>query len=183
MKTKHLFQPLFLAGCLAGLVALSSHAADTTATPVGEATANKDVISRHHEQLNRGDVNTALQSYAPDTKNHGRVSGRDGLRRVLEDIYTTFPDWRMEIVEMIAVDDSVVVRCTVSGTHKGVGRLPVNGGMLVGVEPTGKRFAVQHIHWYKLRGGQIVDHLANRDDIGMLRQLGMVPPAPAAIAR
>ena len=154
MKTKHLLQPLFLAACLAGLVALSSRA-----------------------------VNTALQSYAPDAKNHGRVSGRDGPRRVLEDIYTTFPDWRMEIVEMIAVDDSVVVRCAVSGTHKGVSRLPVNGGMLVGVEPTGKRFEVQHIHWYKLRGGQIVDHLANRDDIGMTRQLGLVPPAPAAIAR
>jgi hypothetical protein len=35
-----------------------------------------------------------------------------------------------------------------------------------------------HIHWYKVRNGKIVEHTANRDDIGMMRQLGLLPPAP-----
>ena len=155
----------------------------TLAQSTEEAAKNRNVIGQHHEHLNRGDVKTALQNYAEDTKNHGRPVGREGLRRVLEDIYTTFPDWRMEAVETIAVGDSVVVRCMVSGTHKGIGRLPINGAMLIGVEPTGKRFEVQHIHWYTLKDGKIVDHRANRDDIGMMRQLGLVPPVPAATAR
>jgi predicted ester cyclase len=67
-----------------------------------------------------------------------------------------------------------VVRCQVSGTHRGIGRLPMNGGMLVGVEPTGKRFEVAHIHWYKLKNGKIVDHFATRDDVGMMAQLGLL---------
>lgn len=150
----------------------------TLAQTVEQLATNKAIIVQHHDRLNRGDVEAALDQYAEDAKNHGRPVGRDGLRRVLADIFTTFPDWRMEIVETIAADDSVVVRCTVTGTHKGIGKLPVNGAMLIGVNPTGKRFEVQHIHWYKLKDGKIVDHRANRDDIGMLRQLGLLPPAP-----
>ncbi len=148
---------------------------------LGQATdqvkRNQEVIRQHHERLNRGDLKAAILDYAEDTKNQGRPVGRDGLRLVLDDIYTTFPDWRMEIVEMVAEGDSVVVRCTVSGTHRGVGKRSVNGGMLVGVEPTQKRFEVQHIHWYQLHNGKIVEHRANRDDVGMMRQLGLLPPA------
>ena len=95
---------------------------------------------------------------------------------VLNDIFTTSPDWHVEVVEMVAKGDSVVMRCKVSGTHRGVGKIPVNGGMLVGVAPTGKHFQTDHIHWLKFRDGKIADHYATRDDIGMMRQLGLVPP-------
>jgi predicted ester cyclase len=78
----------------------------------------------------------------------------------------------VEIEEMAAEGDSVIVRCRVSGTHRGIGRLPVNGGKLVGVEPSGNHFEVQHIHWYKIRDGRFVDHYAVRDDLGMMAQLG-----------
>jgi steroid delta-isomerase-like uncharacterized protein len=146
------------------------------AQTIEQAEKNKAVIKQHHERLNAGDVKTALQNYAEDAKNHGKAVGRDGLGRVLQDIFTTFPDWRMEIIEMVAAEDSVVVRCTVTGTHKGVGKLPINGAMLIDVQPTGKHFEVQHIHWYKLKDGKIVDHYAARDDISMMRQLGLIPP-------
>ena len=78
---------------------------------------------------------------------------------------------------MVAEGESVVVRCKVSGTHKGVGAKRINGGFLVGVQPTGKRFEVQHIHWYKLHDGKITDHFTNRDDLGMTQQLGLLPSA------
>ena len=95
---------------------------------------------------------------------------------MLEDIFTTFPDWHVEIVEMVTEGDSVVMRCKVSGTHRGTGKIPVNGGMLVNVAPTGKHFETDHIQWLKFRDGKIVDHYATRDDIGMMRQLGLLPP-------
>ena len=140
---------------------------------------NEDVVRDFVESINRGDVRSALLDLAEDAKNFGRPVGREGFRQVLEDILTTFPDWHMEIEEMVAKGDSVIVRLKVSGTHRGIGKLPVNGGMLVGVAPTQKHFEVQHIHWLKLRDGKIADHSATRDDIGMMRQLGLLPPAPA----
>ena len=94
---------------------------------------------------------------------------------VWNDIYKTFPDCRFETEDIVEAGDSVVVRTKVRGTHLGTGEFPVNGGMLVGVEPTGKSFEVQHIHWYKLRYGEIFEHYANRDDIGMMQQLGLIP--------
>jgi steroid delta-isomerase-like uncharacterized protein len=148
----------------------------TTAQTTNDTKANQDVVRHFFESLNRGDMQAALSDLAEDTKNFGRPVGREGFRLVLEDIYGTFPDERYEIQEMIAQGDSVVVRCKVSGTHRGTGKRPVNGGMLVGVPPTGKHYEVQHIHWLKLRDGKIVDHYATRDDISMMRQLGLIPP-------
>jgi predicted ester cyclase len=43
------------------------------------------------------------------------------------------------------------------------------------VAPTGRRFEVQHIHWYKIHDGKITHHATNRDDLGMLQQLGVIP--------
>ena len=94
---------------------------------------------------------------------------------VLEDMIRTFPDVKLEIQNLVASGETVVVRAIFKGTHRGKGRLPVNGGMLVGVEPTGKSFSVTHIHWFHLRDGKIVAHYATRDDIEMMRQLGLVP--------
>ncbi|HEY8792468.1 MAG TPA: ester cyclase [Gaiellaceae bacterium] len=133
---------------------------------------NREVIRRHYEKFAAGDWRAAGGDFAEEASNFGRPVGREGILRVLGDIYTTFPDWSMEIEDIAAEGDSVIVRCCVSGTHLGVGRLHVNGGKLVGIEPTGKRFEVQHIHWYKLRDGRIVEHYAVRDDLGMMSRLG-----------
>jgi predicted ester cyclase len=72
------------------------------------------------------------------------------------------------------------VRGIFSGTHRGIGRLPMNGGMLVGVPPTGRHFEVQHIHMLQVRDGKIVEHFASRDDLGMMQQLGLIAQAAAS---
>ena len=77
---------------------------------------------------------------------------------------------------MIARDTEVVAIVRASGTHLGVGTMPVNGGMLLGVPPTGRRVDVQHIHWFTFNDdGRISNHRASRDDLGMMRQLGLLP--------
>ena len=98
------------------------------------------------------------------------------MRKVLAEIKTNFPDARLTILNSVAEGEWVVVRCAYSGTHGGVSRFPVDGGMLVGVQPTGRSFEVQHIHMYRVLDGKIAEHFANRDDVGMMRQLGLLPP-------
>ncbi|HXN13562.1 MAG TPA: ester cyclase [Candidatus Acidoferrales bacterium] len=144
--------------------------------------ANLFLVQQEHEALNSGDVNAAAEIFAEDSRNHGRQVGRAGVRAVLNDIQSTFPDFQMTILNSVVEGEWVVVRCTFSGTHRGLGRIPVNGGMLVGVQPTGMRFEVQHIHMYQLRNGKIVEHFANRDDLGMMRQLGLLPPRNELLA-
>jgi predicted ester cyclase len=140
---------------------------------------NKEIVRRQIELWTSADLDAIAAFFAEDTCNHGEPVGRAVIRAVIDDIWTTFPDWRARVAAIAAEGDEVVVRLEVSGTHLGVGRLPVNGGLLVGVAPTERAFTAQHIHWYRLRDGEIVDHQAARDDLGMMRQLGLLP-APAA---
>ena len=139
--------------------------------------ANLTLVQQQHEALNRGDVDAAAELFAEDYRNHGRQVGRARVRAILKDIQSTFPDVQLTILNSVVEGEWVVVRCTFSRTHRGVGRLPVNGGMLVGVQPTGMRFEVQHIHMYQVRNGKITEHFANRDDLGMMQQLGLLPAA------
>jgi predicted ester cyclase len=95
---------------------------------------------------------------------------------VLGELKTNFLDSRLTPLNSVAEGGWVVVRCRYTGTHRGTSHFPVDGGMLVGVEPTGRSFEVQHIHMYRIVDGKIADHFANRDDVGIMRQLGLLPP-------
>jgi steroid delta-isomerase-like uncharacterized protein len=146
---------------------------------LGTTARNAEIVRRLFDALNAGNVAAAVQFFAIDTRNHGRPVGREGVQRVLSDIRATFPDEHSVIDDLVAVNDAVVVRTTSTGTHTGVGRLPVMGGLLVGVPPTGRGFKVQNIHWWTLKDGLIVEHRANRDDVGMMQQLGLLPTSPS----
>jgi predicted ester cyclase len=129
---------------------------------------NEDAVRRFFERVNAKDIPGMLSVIASDAKNFGRAAGHDGYRGNFEDLFKTYPDWRFEVIDTLVKGDDVVTRCKVTGTHSGRGRLQV--------EPTGKHFEVEHMHWWKLRDGKIVDHYANRDDLGMFIQLGIVTP-------
>jgi predicted ester cyclase len=124
--------------------------------PADVTASNEAVIRANLEKINRGDAQGAAADWADGAQNFGRPVGRAGVQDALEDILDTFPDYHMEIVEMVAAGDAVVIRCNVTGTHREVG----------------KRHEIVHIHWYTLREGKIVQRWATRDDLGMMRQLG-----------
>jgi steroid delta-isomerase-like uncharacterized protein len=162
---------------LTSLIAASMFVAlvtNTVAADMDEAAINARAIREHHDLLNKGDWRNASLDFSEDTKNFGRPVGRAVVARILEDVWQTFPDYKLEIVQLIAQGDTVIVRCKTAGTHKGVGKLPVNGGLLVGVPPTGKHFEVETVHFYTLRDGKIVDHRGVRDDLAMMVQLGLI---------
>lgn len=146
-----------------------------------EQERNTAVVIQLTEAMNRGDTEAALSLLAPDATNHGRPVGREGFARTIRDIRTRFPDSRFEIASLAAVDNHVIVRGMASGTHLGTGTMPfIDGGLLLGVPPTGKRYSVQHIHWWTLRDGLVVEHWANRDDVEMMVQLGLLTrPTPS----
>jgi predicted ester cyclase len=153
-------------------------ASDRATADSSEVQRNRNVVRRFFDAINSGDGRAAAALWADNAQNYGQsVPGNAQIffQNGGEDIRGTFPDWHMEIIDLIAEGESVVALCRVSGTHHGIGRLPLNGGLLVGVEPTGKRFEVAHIHWFKVRGGKIVDHYVARDDVGMYKQLGVLP--------
>lgn len=140
------------------------------------ASANRRAMEAWVAAFNRADIDSLLDACAEDVENFGVRAGRQGLRAVLTDIYTRFPDAKLTVHEWLIDRDWVAIRATYSGTHLGVGRLPIDGGMLIGVPATRRGFAVLHMHMFRLEDGLIKEHWGGRDDIGMMRQLGLVPP-------
>ena len=58
-----------------------------------------------------------------------------------------------------------------SGTHK---------GEFMGVPPTGKQIAVEAIITERIKDGKSVEHRSLFDRLGMMQQLGLLPPPQPA---
>jgi predicted ester cyclase len=157
------------------------------------AEANKELVKRYFDAMERGAVDESAEFWAPDSINHasGRHGqppprGRNGMAIVSRMLRTAFPDRRWEIDDMIAEGDKVVCRMTVSGTFGAVPERPpwkVPPGW-VGVESTelvptaaaGNAYSVHHIHIFRIANRQIAEHWAARDDLGLMLQLGAIVP-------
>jgi predicted ester cyclase len=126
--------------------------------PADVTARNEAVIRDNLDKINRGDVQGAAADWADEAQSFGQSVARADVQGVLEDILATFPDYHMDIVDMVAAGDAVVVRCNVTGTHREIGR----------------RNELTHINWYTLRDGKIVQRWATRDDVGMMQQLERV---------
>ncbi len=90
-----------------------------------------------------------------------------GLKQFVTVVTAVFPDWHPTIEDMIAEGDKVVVRFTGSGTHK---------GEFMGIPPTGKQVTITAIAIQRIAGGKIVENWLQADMLGMMQQLGVVPP-------
>ena len=137
--------------------------------------SRKLVQRLYDEGLNLQDARAAAAFYAVNAKNHGREVGRAGMQKVFETLFAVFPDFTYGIEESTAESDRVVCKVVMTGTHRGRPVLPdVFGGMLKGVAPTGKSVRVLQFHSFRIANGEISEHSAVRDDLGMLQQLGIV---------
>ena len=78
-----------------------------------------------------------------------------------------FPDAQFTIDDMIGEGDRVVLRLTMRGTHRGV---------FNGIPPTGRRVLVTGVSIERVVGGRIMEGWVTNDALGMLQQLGVIPP-------
>jgi predicted ester cyclase len=129
--------------------------------------------------------------YTDDAINHeaigeppaARVPGPDGAHATSVWLRGAFSDLRYEI-ETVAVDgDQVVVRTIMRGRHTGDFVTWEPDGTISAFPATGQAFEQGQMHWFTLRDERISEHRAQRDDLGMARQLHWIPPAPRYLVR
>jgi predicted ester cyclase len=95
------------------------------------------------------------------------VHGPEGQKRWIAGTFQAYPDVRLDVEEVIAEGDRVVVRYTLRGTHEGTTRM--------GVAPTGKEVEASIIEILTLADGKIVDKWTNVDFLGLMQQMGASP--------
>ena len=113
-----------------------------------------------------------------------RVAGPAGFHATAMWLRAAFADLRYDIHQVVADGDLVVVHSTMNGRHVAPFVTYTAEGKVDTVFPaTQKTFAANQSHWFRIEDGKIVEHWANRDDIGQARQLGWVPPTPGYLLR
>jgi predicted ester cyclase len=75
---------------------------------------------------------------------------------------------------MVAEGDKVAIRLNVTGTHK---------GEFQGIPPTGKKLSLYEMGFITIIDGKITEGWISADTMGLLQQLGALPPlSPANIS-
>lgn len=98
----------------------------------------------------------------------GMANGHEGFKRVLGGFVEAFPDLHLEIQFTVADEDRVVLYISMSGTHR---------GPFMGAAPTGKHFKVNGADIMRFNDeGKVSAHWGVFDTLGILAQLGLVPP-------
>ena len=137
---------------------------------------NKALMHRFYEEISKGNLAVVDELIAADVVEHSsfvpeQAPGRQGTLELFTMIRAAFPDLRVTVEDMVAEGDKVVARGTFGGTHK---------GEFMGIAPTGKQITIGVIEIVRIAGGKMVEHWNVVDNLGMMQQLGVVPPPEQA---
>jgi predicted ester cyclase len=127
---------------------------------------NKSIVRRYIEELNRRNL-AILDELVSDAFREQVTAGY--TRNV-----TAFPDYRVEIHDMIAEGDQVVVEWSHTGVHQ---------GMYDGVGPTGRTITGHAITVYNVVGGRITGARGTWDRGEVWQQLGLIPDTETILRR
>jgi steroid delta-isomerase-like uncharacterized protein len=134
---------------------------------------NKQLVDTFIQELfTKGDLAAVGRYLDPAFVDHdppvtGAPDGREGLRQAAARMRQAMPDWHSDLDQLVAEGDIVVERFTASGTHR--------GGDLMGVPPTGRTLVLAGINIFRIEGDRIVERWGRLDELGLMRQLGLLP--------
>lgn len=107
--------------------------------------------------INGGKLDLVEELFAPELA--------EPVRQAFTSFRAAFPDWREEIVDMVAEGDKIAVRLRCSGTLQ---------GEFMGAKPNGRRQEVDEVFFLRVRDGRFVEYWGLEDNLVRLRQLGAI---------
>ena len=93
----------------------------------------------------------------------------EGIREWFANTFGPCPDFRMEVVDLVASGDKVAVRWHMTGTFSGEAKFE-------GAIATGETIDITGCDMLTVRDGRIVHNDAYMNGMQMARQLGVLPP-------
>lgn len=134
--------------------------------------SNSSVVLQFIEKvLNRGEIDAVEDFFWEDMVEQvplpGQGPGIEGLKDALRGLREAFPNMLWTVQEQIAEGDKVVSRFEWTGTQQGT---------FLGVPATNQTVTVWGMVIDRLDGGKIKDTRIIMDTLGLMMQLGVVPP-------
>jgi predicted ester cyclase len=164
----------------------------TAHTPSAVSSELIDVAVRSIHAMADGDRAAFEPLYSADAVDHenrvqppsSRVRGPDGFWSTALWLRAAFEGLHYDVHHALTDGDLVAVNSTMNGRHTTPWVVYTEDGSVDAVfPPTGRTFAMTQSHWFRMQDGRILEHWANRDDLGTARQLHWIPPSPAYLLR
>jgi steroid delta-isomerase-like uncharacterized protein len=136
---------------------------------------NKQLSRRFTELFSTGDERAVDEIVSPEVVFHnatpdGPIRGADSFKGFLAAYRRAFPTAHSTVEAQVAEGDTVVTRWRARGTHDGpLGPIPA----------TGREFETHGITIERVAGGRVAEVWVARDELGLLRQLGVAPTPEA----
>jgi predicted ester cyclase len=136
---------------------------------------NKALVRRFLSKVDTGDV-AALDEFVaekyddhnppPFQQGNDIAAARDAFAYALK----AFSDFSHEVKDQYADGDVVITRLVGRGRHT---------GEFMGVPPTNQEVSMEGIAIHRVADGKIVEHWSQVDGLGLLMQMGAIPPPPS----
>ena len=132
-----------------------------------------EVARSYFEAIGRRDLEAMVGHWKPGASGsiHGLVdlTAPDSYREWFGSLFTAFPDFQFEILDLVAEGEQAAVRWRATGTFTGPGTFE---GMIA----NGRAVEIEGCDMVTVRDGLIVDNRAYMNGAEMARQLGAMPP-------
>jgi steroid delta-isomerase-like uncharacterized protein len=157
----------FLCVMLAGLTLMSATRRGGSADKQTEY--NKEIAIKVFSEIygagKMGLINELFaDNFVDDSPGGGK--GRDFVKSAVTDFRSAFPDLHFDVEAVFAADDKVVVRYLATGTQTG----PF-GQFLA----SGRPVRVRGITIFQVANGKVKTEWTEYDQVGLMRQIGMIP--------
>jgi predicted ester cyclase len=140
----------------------------------------KSVVREYFDALAEQDLDRALAVWKPGSIDHmygmGDLDAPAGMRTWFTNLFGAFPDWRFEVLELIASGEHAAARWRVSATFAGPGRFQ-------GIVPTDAKVELEGCDMFRVVDEQIVENHAYTNGAYLAQQLGLLPPSGSAAER
>ena len=133
---------------------------------------NKALVRRFYEEIDKGNISILDELLAADYVDPspppfpGLAPGREGVKQSFRLFQQATPGSH-RIEDQIAEGDKVVTRLTSTGKHE---------GDLPGAPRTGNEMKMTSITIHRIANGKLVEKWSEKDMIGLLQQIGVMPP-------
>jgi steroid delta-isomerase-like uncharacterized protein len=132
------------------------------------AVQNKELVRSFIAAVDKNDFpkvqELASADYVLKAPGLSTPMGLQASFEVVKQHYTSFPDWRHTIEDLVAEGDRVAVKVMQKGTQK---------SEYDGVAATGKEVTMPGVYVFRVANGKIRELWVIEDNLGLYRQLGL----------
>jgi len=97
----------------------------------------------------------------------GEVHGRDGVESLIGKIHQGFPDFHIEVLDVLADEEIVMIEARYTGTHE---------GEFQGLPPTSREIDFQGVEKYEIGAGEIQRGRVYLNEQELKEELGLTVP-------